>query len=69
MNRRNESTINTIIDCDLRVLQFSLKSLFSLFELLKLYPSDSEETFMNTRNKINSVFTTDKIFPQEIWQH
>ena len=28
-----------------------------------LFPSDLEETFNITRNKINSVFTTDKIFP------
>ena len=36
---------------------------FLLFELLRLYPSDSEETFINTKNKMKSVFNTDKIFP------
>ena len=36
---------------------------FDCLNCWNFIPSDLEETFFNTRNKINSVFTTDKIFP------
>ena len=36
---------------------------FDCLNCWNFIPSDLEETFINTRNKINSVFTTDKIFP------
>ena len=46
----------------------SIVTLFKItfFDCLNCWnfvPSDLEETFNNKRNKINSVFTTDKIFP------
>ena len=45
------------------------KNHFWLFEPLKLFPSGLEETISWSINKKKTVFTSDKIFPQEVWQH
>ena len=42
---------------------FLCKSTFWLFKPLRLFPSDSEEIILVIQEKINSVLTTDKIFP------
>ena len=63
INKRNESTIIIIKYCDFEYCNSIKITFLDCLNCWNFIPSRLEEIFINTRNKINSVFTTDKIFP------
>ena len=68
-NRRNESTMIIIKIAAFEYCISLQKITFWLFGPLRLFPSDIWGDYFLIQNNINSVLPTDKLFPQEVWQH